>query len=389
VKDYEEFVSLLQDLYPQYHMEMMIRYVDKEGDRIAVTCQMEWEEMIAELSEEKVFKLYIEEGLNPKGYFKDGPDPEPLHFYNDTTTKEPVEDNNFEEFKFGVPKCLERLFRDNKIIPSNIPSFLKDAIRVEYKNQEEVDLDIDIPLLIDLLHRKALDNLKSSQKEVVEKGRDFLIALMELNPEDYIALYNLACAESLLQNVPEAIKYLEMAITAGYRDMEHILSDTDFDNIKRTDPDGFMSLIAKIKTLGPGSFFDEDECENCTEGNCSDCREDNYQCENDCNDEKNCPNCLSDEPVVLEYDSSLIDDEIVDNFGIYSNIQNNQTSESNGNNLTDSFLDLRTKWTDVIKNIKGLGFDIDDEVLSLLLEQSNGNVDDVINLLLQTSKPNV
>jgi len=280
---------------------------------------------------------------------------------------------------------LERLFRDHKIIPSNIPTFLKDAIKVDYKKPEEVNLDVDIPLLFDLLHNKAMENLKSVQKEVVEKGRDYLMALSELKPDNYIALYNLACAESLLNRVPEALKALELAIRNGYRNMEHMLSDVDFDNIRGSD--GFMNLIALIDELGPGSFIDEDKCENCDDEICTDCKFDD-QCEDEgkCNNENN---GLSDEPVVLEYDSSQFDDEIIDNFGINnSEIQNNQISEPKNDNLNDSFLDLRTKWSDHIKNIKGLGFDIDDEVLSLLLEQSNGNVDDVINLLLQSSKPN-
>jgi len=328
--------------------------------------------------------LYIEEGLNPRGYFKDGPEPEPLHFYHDNDTKEPVVDEKYEGFKFGVPKCLEKLFRDNKIIPSNIPSFLKDAIKVDYMKPEEVNLDVDIPLLFDLLHNKALENLKSFQKEVVEKGRDYLVALSELKPDNYIALYNLACAESLLNRVPEALKVLEAAIKSGYRNMEHMLSDTDFDNIRGTE--GFMNLISLIDELGTGSFVEDDKCENCNEDICDDCTDDNCPCENVCNNE------LSNEPVVLEYDSSQYDDDTdtITNSNIQENSQitepKTEPKTDNPSTLTDSFMDLRSKWSETIQKIKGFGFDVDDEVLSLLLEQSNGNVDDVINLLLQSSK---
>jgi len=56
------------------------------------------------------------------------------------------------------------------------------------------------------------------------------------------------------------------------------------------------------------------------------------------------------------------------------------------NNLSESFVDLRIKWAEQISNIKSLGFMVDDEVLSLLLEQTVGNVEDVVNMLLQTSK---
>jgi len=368
----------LQGLYPQYHCEMMIKYDDKENDRIAVTCQLEWEEMMEELADEKIIKLYIEEGPNPKGYFKDGPEPEALHFYTNEVSKEPIgDDTRTEEFKWSIPKCLESLFRDHRIIPSNIPTFLRDAIKLNYKRPEEVDLDVDIPLLFDLLHKKALECLSSIDKEVIQKGKDYLISMVQMKPDNYIALYNLACAESLLNRIPESLQTLEQAIRSGYRNLEHMLEDADLDNIRNSE--GFINLISLISDLGDHfvdsqQVFNEEVCEDgnyCCEDSNFCCQDSNYCCQGD---------NLSNEPVVLEYDSTIVD-ELDNQF----NTHHKEIQQLN-NNLSESFIDLRTKWTAQINDIKSLGFTIDDEVLSLLLEQTNGNVQDVANLLLQTSK---
>jgi len=361
ITTYEEFTTLLQTLYPQFHCELLIKYTDKEGDRIAVTSQLEWDEMMDELHDEKVIKLYIEDGLNPDSYFKDGPEPETIQFYSDSISKDPIESDNLDGFKFTVPKCLESLFRDQKIIPSHIPSFIKEAIQMKYNSINEVDLDIDIPLLFDCLHKKAMECLGSFDREVIQKGKDYLIAMVQLKPDNYIALYNLACAESLLNNVPEAIHALEMAVRNGYLDLQHMLEDTDLENIR--DSEGFVKLISLITDV-KSSFVPKEDCE----------------CDIDCS---NVP--LSDEPVVLEYDS-LVDFDINDDKFVEEPVKEEvEVQKSLNNNLTESFVDLRMKWGEQVANIKSLGFMVDDEVLSLLLEQTSGNVEDVVNILLQTS----
>jgi len=366
VSSYEEFVVLLQELYPQYHCELMIKYVDKEGDRIAVTSQIEWEEMMDELHDEKVIKLYVEEGLHPDSYFKDGPAPEPIQFYSDNISKDTIESDQWEGLKLAVPKCLESLFRDQKIIPSHIPNFIRDAIKVKFNSIDEVDLDVDIPLLFDCLHRKAMECLSSFDREVIQKGKDYLIAMVQMKPDNYIALYNLACADSLLNNVPEALQTLEKAIRNGYSDLQHILSDTDLDNIRNSE--GFVKLVSLISEF-KNSFVPKEECGDC------DCNEDCIEF-----DEKGIP--LSDEPVVLEYDSLFGDYKFVEEPVVVKE----EVQKQLNNNLTESFVDLRIKWVEQISSIKSLGFMVDDEVLSLLLEQTSGNVEDVVNMLLQTSK---
>jgi len=314
---YEEFVNLLQSQYPNYHPELVLKYVDKEGDKIAVTTQIEWEEMIDELKGEKVIKLYITEGQNPNGYFKDGPVPEALHVYTDS--KEPIDNSNLiEEFKIAVPKCLESLFRDNKIIPSHIPSFLKDAIQLKYHGPQNVDMDIDVYKLYDLLFDKSLECLKCSDKESIMKGRDYLIAMARLQPENYLTLYNLACAESLLNNIPEAVKILEQAISAGFTNLEHLKEDKDLDNIRNTE--GYKNLVLRLENRSSTFVpLNEDGCNGYCEG-CSCCDmpsqvtfnddyDDIYFDEGSNTNAVISSQSLCDDPVVLDCDCSLVEED--------------------------------------------------------------------------------
>jgi len=97
------------------------------------------------------------------------------------------------------------------------------------------------------LHRAALKCLDSNDKAVLQKGKDMLLKILNLVPGDKIALYNLACAESLLGNVTEAIATLEQSIDAGYHDLSHMINDPDFNNIK--DTEGFKKLVKKLEKI--------------------------------------------------------------------------------------------------------------------------------------------
>jgi len=114
------------------------------------------------------------------------------------------------------------------------------------------------PMLFWKLHKLSLRCLDSQDKEVLQKGKDLLLKMLEISPNHQIALYNLACAESLLGNVTEALSTLEQAIDAGYHDLYHMTNDKDFENIKNND--GFYYLIQKLdKILFPNETTQEPE----------------------------------------------------------------------------------------------------------------------------------
>jgi len=294
-------------------------------------------------------------------------------------TKEAINvGENLVNFAANVPKCIESLFRDKKIIPSAIPIFLKDALKIKYLDDQTADLDVDIPLLFDKLHDKAMECLSTMDREMIQKGKEYLLSMVQLKPDNYVALYNLACADSLLNNVHEALQTLEKSVRAGYTKLEHILQDPDLLNIRNSE--GFRKIVELIENIRNGltdSVSNSDSSVQFSQ-NVSDS---NYY-QQVSMDSDIYTSDFQDDPVVLEtnnFDSIVFEENMND-------VKQESQVEVKENVLTDSFADIRFKWADKIQLIKGMGFQVDDEVLSLLLEQTGGDHEKVVNLLLQKSQ---
>jgi tetratricopeptide (TPR) repeat protein len=73
---------------------------------------------------------------------------------------------------------------------------------------------------------------------------DFLKAT-ELDPKFFKAFYNIACAYSLNKDEEKALVYLEKAVDAGLKELDFVMKDPDFDNIRNSD--GFKKIIEKLK----------------------------------------------------------------------------------------------------------------------------------------------
>lgn len=86
---------------------------------------------------------------------------------------------------------------------------------------------------------KALITLFKEQDENTQKKYSWLI-------QSYY--YNLACFQSLLKKKGEAIKNLELAYDNGVQDYNHMMNDTDLDNL-RSDK-RFKTVLAKVKEVG-------------------------------------------------------------------------------------------------------------------------------------------
>jgi len=168
---------------------------------------------------------------------------------------------------------------------------------------------------------KALSCLKSLDENVIQKGREYLMQMLVIVPNHANTLYNLACAESLLKRFPEAIDALEKAVENGFVNLNNLMQDKELDFIRNTE--AFNKIVEKMKVM----IGLEDKKVDC-----------------------------------YEVDKKVLDDR--------------------NNALTESFVDLRNKWTDKLIEIKNMGFLVDDEVISLLLEQYHGDTEKVINLLV-------
>jgi hypothetical protein len=63
-------------------------------------------------------------------------------------------------------------------------------------------------------------------------GQKLLCEALAENPKDAVALYNLACVESLLQNKRQSFDYLELALKNGYNNLDKLLHDPDLNNLR-------------------------------------------------------------------------------------------------------------------------------------------------------------
>lgn len=65
-----------------------------------------------------------------------------------------------------------------------------------------------------------------------ERAMEQYSMALKKQPENRVALYNMACSYSLMNKVDQAVKWLRKAIDAGYDDAEWMANDTDLDNIR-------------------------------------------------------------------------------------------------------------------------------------------------------------
>ncbi|MCX7703287.1 MAG: PDZ domain-containing protein [Planctomycetota bacterium] len=91
-----------------------------------------------------------------------------------------------------------------------------------------------------VLHKKAEEHHK---KREYEKALEVYKEILEKFPDDTIALYNSACAYSLLKNKEKAVEFLKKAVEAGFVDFSHIESDEDLNEIRETE--GYKEIMEK------------------------------------------------------------------------------------------------------------------------------------------------
>jgi hypothetical protein len=222
-----------------------VQYIDAEEDRIDVTSELEWNEMFGQLKDTNNIKIYIAEATNPK-YFKDGPPAQKMFFHNPMENVK-VEPDNAQTLSNSVSKCLEQFFPNGRILPFNIPTFLKNIVTIKYisgKNEAVVDIDVDIPRLGSAIHEKAMDYL--NEKNFKDASKTFRAQCI-LQPNHSVPFYNVACAESLMGNTDEALVFLNKAIDLGYNNLNHMLQDPDFNNIQHTE--GFRVACSRLKEM--------------------------------------------------------------------------------------------------------------------------------------------
>jgi hypothetical protein len=257
---FEDFVELAQTIFQgEFHPEMTVQYVDLDGDTITCSSESEFREALEHLKAERVIKFKIVEGKRSGRYFKDGPAPQVVGYYLSEKDKKseirsvpkppqsppPANEEEVRPLSEVVPIVLQNLFKGGKILPYNLPQWLKryTCIKViQNSNENDVSLDIDVNKLIEGLHKYAVESLDAKE---YERGRLVLKNLRMLNPKDPICMYNSACAEALLGNETEAFVFLVKAVSLGYSDWEHLEKDDDLKSLRKME--AFQNLVYKMK----------------------------------------------------------------------------------------------------------------------------------------------
>lgn len=79
-----------------------------------------------------------------------------------------------------------------------------------------------------------------------ETAARYYLAHLQFKPEDSNSWYNLSCCFGLLGNAELASKYLLVAYKAGFKDVEHVQRDTDFEKVRQESV--FVSAMDSLST---------------------------------------------------------------------------------------------------------------------------------------------
>eukprot|EP01098_Paradermamoeba_levis_P010638 TRINITY_DN447_c0_g2_i3.p1 TRINITY_DN447_c0_g2~~TRINITY_DN447_c0_g2_i3.p1 ORF type:complete len:431 (-),score=144.37 TRINITY_DN447_c0_g2_i3:72-1364(-) len=231
---------LCEILGHEFNAELKVTYTDTDGDKITVNSEVEWQSALNEFKGQKITRIQLEEN---KGVSFLNSVPTSMGFY----TNQDSDLNNFENSKLdtletSVPRLLEKHFVGKKIIPANIPDWLRGAVKPVVLQEDLVDLDINLPSLFDAFHQEALACLELGK---FARARDLFLDALVLFPKHPSAWYNLACAHSLMGQPAPAVSALEHAIENGFSNLKHIKTDSDLDSI-RNEP-GFVKVVAILE----------------------------------------------------------------------------------------------------------------------------------------------
>ena len=81
----------------------------------------------------------------------------------------------------------------------------------------------------------------------VEQAKQWLKRALEIDPDDSILLYNVACKYATLGDVETALAHLEEAVDNGMVSLGWMRNDTDLDNVR--DHPRFARLVRRLESM--------------------------------------------------------------------------------------------------------------------------------------------
>eukprot|EP01103_Thecamoeba_quadrilineata_P019550 TRINITY_DN7968_c0_g1_i1.p1 TRINITY_DN7968_c0_g1~~TRINITY_DN7968_c0_g1_i1.p1 ORF type:complete len:302 (-),score=52.44 TRINITY_DN7968_c0_g1_i1:20-925(-) len=249
---YPNWHSLLNQLSSLFSIDLQgqyqVYYYDDEKDRVLINSQLEWEAAMSILTTQPIPKLYIEPTTNS--------------FQNkaETEKQDPSTKNREEKVSHDQPKTCRfggQCPRRNRNMGSwGHPFFdqiLSGGFPTHHNRPQHFPwkLEMECPFKFNrdwkkicnpnmraqgkqrwfgkILHKKALRELEEKNYRDAHK---ILETLINLNPSDSIALYNMACCEALTGATESALTHLVLAVENGYSDVDHIQNDPDLESIR-------------------------------------------------------------------------------------------------------------------------------------------------------------
>jgi len=340
---YEKFTEKLRENIKNYHLEMKTYYEDGEKDKIVFSSELEFAEMIACLKELQqplsLIKIWIEDSKIP--YFRDGSAEVTRLYEQKGENSKDLKIEGFTSASQKVKDALARLFPDHAILPYNIPSYLKEVFAVKVHGPADVELDIVVDKLIQSINDEALRLMDSEEAGDLSKSKVLLESLQMIDSEDPHVYYNLACVHSLMKDVQPSFDQLRLAFQHGYSNLKHMLEDPDLaylrlnsqfnEFLKSIAPEGTNDTVPLVTPVQPVN---------------------------------------TEQPVTVEI--PRVDEPVkIEAPKIEPKVEEKKKPE---------------RWAEQIEVIKAMGFDVDDDVLMVLLDDHKGNCETTLQDLFDLKK---
>lgn len=145
--------------------------------------------------------------------------------------------NGYQDAKYMAQDPDLASLRDNARFKTIVTAARRSSLR---DAQAERNRRLALAKRMEAYNTKALGYFKDKQ---YDKAKSALLKILELDPDNAVTHYNLACAESRMGNADQAISYLNKAIDLGYVDLRHMQRDPDL--VALRDKPGFKSILKR------------------------------------------------------------------------------------------------------------------------------------------------
>jgi tetratricopeptide (TPR) repeat protein len=137
----------------------------------------------------------------------------------------------------------------DEIPDAGLPGDVPQALPARFRDQNQLDFDIEFFDSVLERHPDYVDVLRCQGQLLSRKGMHARALqvdqrLVQLDPTDPVAHYNLGCSLAVLGYAKDALAALRQALLRGYRDIDYLESDRDLESL-REEP-GYRALLREF-----------------------------------------------------------------------------------------------------------------------------------------------